>query len=375
MAEKIKIFIIDDELITRRAIINELASNEIFEISGFASDANIGLAKIQCVEAKVVVMSLGVKDMNGLELLSGILKHKPGVIVILLINSSESNVKMTFEALNLGAKDYVVKPPGQPDNAVIKKLTADEIIPKIKLYSGYSKYELRPKTDAISDILPDLKNSLNSNQDQAAPKNIADPDAKTKKQRIDIVAIGVSTGGPEALLALFSGFPKEFNIPVVVVQHMPAMFTRILSERLSANTGLSVVEAYHGMRIVPGKIYLAPGNYHMTIKREGITFKMFLDQGPHENSCRPSVDPLFRSVSEMYGKNALAVILTGMGQDGYLGCEAIARNGGKIIVQDRETSVVWGMPGAVAEAGLADAVLSVHDIAAEIFKRVNGGTK
>jgi len=375
MPDRIKIFIIDDELITRRAIINELSLNENFEISGFASDANLGAAKIQHVKTDVVVMSLGVKDMTGLELLSNIIKHKPGVIVILLISASEAGVKMAFDALNLGAKDYIIKPAGPTDNAVIKKLTADEIIPKIKLYAGYSKYEIRTKTDHISDILPELKNSLNLNQDPSELKKDSGNEEKTKKQRIDIIAIGVSTGGPEALLALFSKFPKEFNIPVVVVQHMPVMFTKILSERLSANTGLSVIEANHGMRLAPGKIYIAPGNYHMTVGREGITFKIFLDQGPHENSCRPSVDPLFRSVSEMYGKNALAVILTGMGQDGYLGSEAIVRNGGRIIVQDRETSVVWGMPGAVVEAGLADAVLPIGDIASEIFKRVNSGSK
>ncbi|HNY13257.1 MAG TPA: chemotaxis-specific protein-glutamate methyltransferase CheB [Candidatus Wallbacteria bacterium] len=365
MMEKKKIFIIDDDVITRRAIINALSSDGTFEVSGFASDANIGIAKIQLVEADAVVMSLGVKDMGGLELLSNVIKYKPAAVIILMVNSGESstNAKMTFDALNSGAKDYVMKPSGPPDNAAITKLAMDEIIPKIKLYMGYLKYELIPKPAAISEILPGLGNSLNRFGHYE----------KIKNQKIDIIAIGVSTGGPEALLTLLSGFPKNFNVPIVVVQHMPVMFTKILAERLSANTGLFVLEACHGMRLDPGKIYIAPGNYHMTVGREGITFKISLNQGAYENSCRPSVDPLFRSVSETYGKNVLAVILTGMGQDGYLGSEVIVRNGGRVIAQDRETSVVWGMPGAVVEAGLADAVLPINNIAFEIFKRVNNG--
>lgn len=371
---KIKVFIIDDDVIIRRAIINGLSSNGLFDISGFASDAVIAIAKIQHAAADVIVMSLGVKDMGGLELLSNIIKYKPDSIIITMINSTESQVKMAFDAINCGARDYVIKPSGPIDNAAITKFTSDEIIPRIKLHTGYSKYEIASRTDAISNILPDLNGAMNLKSVLKELKSGSDSKIKQKDHRIDIVAIGVSTGGPEALLKLFSSFPKEFDVPVVVVQHMPVAFTRILAERLSANTGLNIIEAVHGMRLDPGKIYIAPGNYHLTVKREGLPVKLLLDQRPHENSCRPSVDPLFRSVSETYGKNVLAVVLTGMGQDGCLGSEAIARNGGRIIVQDRDTSVVWGMPGAVVEAGLADAVLPIGEIAGEIFKRVKKGS-
>jgi two-component system, chemotaxis family, protein-glutamate methylesterase/glutaminase len=189
--------------------------------------------------------------------------------------------------------------------------------------------------------------------------------------RIDIIAIGVSTGGPQALTEIFRQLPERFPVPIVIVQHMPPLFTKFLSERLDAVSTVKVCEAVAGDILAPGEARLAPGSYHMALRRQRHQVAIELHQGPAENSCRPSADVLFRSVAQVYGPGALAVVLTGMGQDGLRGCEAIVAAGGRVLVQDEATSVVWGMPRAVAEAGLASAVLPLGQISAELTNQVN----
>ena len=183
-----------------------------------------------------------------------------------------------------------------------------------------------------------------------------------------VLGIGVSTGGPQALGQLIPQLPASLRVPVLVVQHMPPMFTRLLAERLDSLGALSAVEAADGMEIRAGTVYIAPGDYHLRVRRSGTRLLAVLDQGPQENSCRPAVDVLFRSLAETFGKDALSVVLTGMGFDGLRGTKAIKAAGGYSLVQDQASSVVWGMPGAVAEAGLADGVLSLSALGAEIVR-------
>jgi two-component system chemotaxis response regulator CheB len=192
-------------------------------------------------------------------------------------------------------------------------------------------------------------------------------------RRVGVVAIGVSTGGPNALAALLHPFPADLPVPVVVVQHMPPLFTRLLAERLDAKLAIRVAEAGGGERLQPGHAWLAPGDQHLTVTRAAHGVRLALNQAPPENSCRPSIDVLFRSLAEVYGAHVLAVVLTGMGQDGLLGCRAIHRAGGRILVQDQASSVVWGMPKCVAEAGLADEVLSLEALGPTIVRRVEEG--
>ena len=187
-----------------------------------------------------------------------------------------------------------------------------------------------------------------------------------------MVAIGVSTGGPAALNSILPAFPADFPLPVLIVQHMPPLFTRLLAERLQGISKLKVEEAAHGSAIEPGKVLVAAGDYHLRIGRSGARTTAALDQLPPENSCRPAVDALFRSVSEVYGAQAIGVILTGMGQDGLRGALALKSRGASIVAQDESTSVVWGMPGAVVGAGLADCVVPLQDVAAEIIRRAGG---
>jgi two-component system chemotaxis response regulator CheB len=185
-----------------------------------------------------------------------------------------------------------------------------------------------------------------------------------------VVAIGASTGGPNALTKVFHRLPGDFPVPIVIVQHMPPMFTRLLAERLSAESPICVREGNTKNVLLPGHAYIAPGDYHMIVMRDGLQVRTQVHQDPPENSCRPAADVLLRSVAKVYGNNTLAVILTGMGQDGLRGCEAVREAGGQILAQDEATSVVWGMPGFVARAGLADRVLPISLIGDEIVRRV-----
>jgi len=187
---------------------------------------------------------------------------------------------------------------------------------------------------------------------------------------VHILAIGSSTGGPNALADVFSRLPRDIAVPIVLVQHMPPMFTRLLAERLTSQFGIPVAEATAGTLLLPGQAFIAPGDYHMAVVRDGTQVRLHINQDPPENSCRPAVDVLFSSVARTYGKNSLGVILTGMGQDGLRGCQHIYEAGGQIVAQDEASSVVWGMPGHVVRAGLADKVLPLDMIGPEIGKRL-----
>jgi two-component system chemotaxis response regulator CheB len=188
-----------------------------------------------------------------------------------------------------------------------------------------------------------------------------------------VIAIGCSTGGPDALTRVVRMLPAGFPVPVLVVQHMPPVFTRMFAERLDRTSPLSVVEAKADVPIEPGTVYVAPGDLHMEVQRRGTIVSTVLHTGPPENFCRPAVDVLFRSVNRVYGRGALAIVLTGMGHDGRLGAVELARSGADIVAQDEATSVVWGMPGAVVNAGLASAVLPLDEICTYVLTRVNGG--
>jgi two-component system, chemotaxis family, protein-glutamate methylesterase/glutaminase len=188
--------------------------------------------------------------------------------------------------------------------------------------------------------------------------------------RIDILAIGTSTGGPNALAALFPALPRDLPVPIVVVQHMPPLFTRLLSERLNKTSGLTIQEGVKGQKLESSHAWIAPGDFHMVLERREGSVRLALNQDPPENSCRPAVDVLFRSVAKTFGANVPAVVLTGMGSDGVRGCEVIREHGGQVLVQDEASSVVWGMPGQVAAAGSADGIFPLDAMALEIERRV-----
>jgi len=201
---------------------------------------------------------------------------------------------------------------------------------------------------------------------------VARPPA-TGSGRIDVIAIGCSTGGPDALARVVKMLPSGLPVPVLVVQHMPPVFTRMFAERLDRGSALRVVEATADMPLEAGTVYIAPGDYHLEVVRRGTAVTTALNTGPPENFCRPAVDVLFRSVNRTYGRSTIAVVLTGMGHDGRGGCAELARSGAEIVAQDEATSVVWGMPGSVVSAGLATAILPLDEISTYVLARVNGG--
>jgi two-component system chemotaxis response regulator CheB len=225
---------------------------------------------------------------------------------------------------------------------------------------------VRPKD--VASALDAVLRSPASFAESARP-----PAAKrvVRPARSRIVAIAASTGGPRALAEILRQLPANLDVPILIAQHMPPMFTGYLANGLSIQCGLKVSEAYPGARLRPGQVWIAPGDHHMVLRAEGASLEIAINQNAHENACRPSADPLFRSVAEFYEREALAIVLTGMGQDGLLGAREIRERGGRVVVQDEASSVIWGMPGSIARAGIADAVLSLDAIALEILHRAH----
>jgi two-component system, chemotaxis family, protein-glutamate methylesterase/glutaminase len=261
----------------------------------------------------------------------------------------------TLDALARGATDYVTKPANVGSVSAGMQSVRDQLLPKIKALCPFNV----PTFPAVA---------------KAVPKRFAAPtQAPRPKKACDIIVIGSSTGGPQALGTVLKALPSSVPVPIVIVQHMPPVFTRHLADRLNQESALTVKEAQGGETLEPGHVFIAPGDHHLELRREGIAVKTVLHQGPPENSCRPAVDVLFRSASNVYGSGTLAVVLTGMGQDGLRGGEHIVRAGGAILAQDEASSVVWGMPRAVTEAGLANHVIPLTSVANEMLRLASIG--
>jgi len=339
----------------------------MLEVAGTAANGTIALAKIEQLKPDIITLDIEMPEMDGLQTLKAIRKNHPRLPVIMFSTLTERGGVATLEALSLGASDYVTKPANIGSVPQAIKRVQEELIPKIKALCSH----LLPTT-ALSPA-PQNANG------EAKPSRVAPVEYQTtvgagsRASLIEILAIGVSTGGPNALAELFSALPSDFPVPIVIVQHMPPIFTKLLAERLESKSALKVAECVAGEPLQPGRVWIAPGGYHMTVEREAGRVRLRTNQDPPENSCRPAVDVLFRSVAKAYGAGTLAVILTGMGQDGLRGCEAIRNARGQILVQDKTTSVVWGMPGIVAQIGLANKVLPLDQIAPEIVRRVRTG--
>jgi two-component system chemotaxis response regulator CheB len=277
--------------------------------------------------------------------------------VIMFSRFTQRGAAVTLEALTLGASDYVTMPDS---------IRVAEGLSELRNQLIYKIRELCPRDDRSSS----------SRCAGALTPAVSPRPASTirKSQRVEVLAIGASTGGPNALATMLSGLPADCPVPIVIVQHMPATFTGLLAERLTSRGTLAVSEGTLGQALFPNRAWLAPGDFHMEVACDAQdTVRLRLHQGPPENSCRPSVDVLFRSVAETYGAGTLAVVMTGMGQDGLRGCERIREVGGQVLTQDEASSVVWGMPGLVARAGLADQILPLDELAPEIIRRLRRG--
>lgn len=353
---KIRVLIVDDAVVVRRLVSDVLTADPAIEVVGTAANGSIGLAKIGQVTPDLVTLDVEMPGMDGITTLRELRKLHPRLPVIMFSTLTERCASTTLDALALGANDYVTKPANVGSVAVAMQRVRDELIPKIKGLCAAAA-GLEPAPSAVV----------------RAPVVMAKPvpsEGASAARRVDVVAIGVSTGGPNALAELLPRLPADFPVPILIVQHMPPLFTKLLADRLSAKAAIGVREATAGDEVAAGSAWLAPGDFHMQIGRAGKAVSIGLSRGAPENSCRPAVDPLFRSVVDVYGPHVLGVIMTGMGQDGLRGCQAIRAAGGQVIVQDEASSVVWGMPGYVAEAGLAELVLPLELLPTEITRRV-----
>lgn len=348
--EKIRVLVVDDSFVVRRIVTEELTAQGDIEVAGTAATGIIALDQIKALNPDLVILDIEMPEMDGLTALTHLRRGHPQTPVIMFSSQTELGAAATLEALSRGASDFFAKPGGAGSLEASRQVIRSELIPAIR---ALCKRESKPSAVAgkISAVA-------------------AMPSARPALARVDVLAIGASTGGPNALAELFAALPAAFAVPIVIVQHMPPMFTQMLAERLTRNSQIPTVEATSGMELEPGKAWIAPGDYHLTIAREGSRIRTKVKQEPPENACRPAVDPLLRSVASVYGPHCLAVILTGMGQDGLRGCEAVRAAGGQVLVQDEASSVVWGMPGFVARAGLADKVLPLSLLANEIIRRV-----
>jgi two-component system chemotaxis response regulator CheB len=357
---RIRVMVVDDVSIVRRLVANALGADPEIEIVGSAANGKEALEKIPVVRPDLVILDYEMPEMDGLETLKEIRKVAGGPKVIFFSSYTRQGAKVSLDALWQGADDYATKVTA--DNlAAATQCVQSELLPKIK---GLCEGVTGETSERGGASAPAARLAAGAPPTPGGAPQVA-------LARADVVAIGASTGGPRALSTVIESLPADFPLPIVVVQHMPPLFTRSLAERLASRSGLRCLEGADGAPLEAGTVWIAPGNWHMTVVREGTDVSLRLSDEPPENSCRPSVDPLFRSVAEVYGSNALGVLLTGMGQDGLLGARRIHERQGRILVQDEATSVVWGMPGAVARAGLAHKIVPLPGMAGEILKYVS----
>jgi len=356
---RIRVLIVDDSTVIRRLLTDSLSSDPEIEIVGTAPNGKIALAKLTQLTPDVVTLDIEMPEMDGLTTVLELRKTYPDLPVIMFSTLTQKGAEATLDALANGANDYVTKPANVGSVSAAMQSVRDDLIPKIKsLCKWYSSTVQRVTTTTK----PQTTRSV-------TPANRA----TIPNHRMDVVTIGSSTGGPNALMTVLKELPRSFPVPIFIVQHMPPVFTKHLATRLDQNCALEVVEASPGTRIRPGMVAIAPGDYHMTIRRQGVDIVVETDQSPPENSCRPAVDVLFKSVVQVFRANTLGVVLTGMGQDGRLGAEIIRGAGGKVIAQDEATSVVWGMPRAVVQAGLADHILPLTEVPSQLMRAVATG--
>jgi two-component system chemotaxis response regulator CheB len=350
-----RILIVDDSVVMRSLLRAVVCTGSGLEVAGTAADGKTALSAVETLHPDLILLDVEMPVMDGLATLRELRGRGHKMPVIMCSSLTQRGARVTIDALACGASDYVAKPAGQPDRAAAQQSLSQDLIPKILALTRHAR--------TVFPGLPRLP-PVGMPQPPRAQPLAATPTA---------LAIGVSTGGPAALEILLPALPADFPLPVLVVQHMPELFTGLFAERLNGHCPLCVREAAEGVAVRAGTIYIAKGDWHMEVlaaARAGSPATLRLSRGPQENHCRPAVDVLFRSVAAVYGAGSLAVVLTGMGSDGMIGCRAICERGGRVLAQDEASSTVWGMPGAVAGAGLAHKVLPLCAIAPEILRLV-----
>jgi two-component system chemotaxis response regulator CheB len=351
---RIRILVVDGSAVARRLLTQVLSSDPQLEVVGTAANGRIALAKVPQLNPDLITLDLHMPDADALQTLAELRKSYPRLPVIAFTPRVDQAAAAAVDTETPGVSDRVDHAVTVNHADAAARLIREELIPRIKGHRG-----------AFTDAGP-----LCSIAPAAQPRDGRPARGRMPRLRTDVLVIGGSTGGPNALDLLLREFPSDLPVPVLIVQHMPATFTGLLADRLGKTCRIGVSQGTSNELVAPGHAWIAPGDFHMVVQRHHGEVRIQTHQGMPENSCRPSADVLFRSAAEAYGPHVLAVVLTGMGRDGLRGCEQIREAGGQVFVQDQESSIVWGMPGTVANAGLADQVLPLPRLGSEIVRCV-----
>lgn len=370
--DRIRVLVVDDSVAVRRLLTGILSSDPGIEVVGTASDGRAALAAIETLRPDVMTLDVEMPILDGLSTLRELRKRWRSLPVIMLSTLTVRGAESTLDALTSGANDYVPKPTQMSDRGAAIEGVKTLLLPKVKaLYAKHAVATRAQAAGAPAASGPGLTSPSRPSPARAVAQSTVLPlPPASRGSTAEIVAIGVSTGGPNALAVVLPALPADLGVPIVIAQHIPPVFSQVLAQRLNGASKIRVVEAKGGEVPEPGFAYIAPGGRHLIVGGTRAAPRLALNEGPPENSCRPSVDVLFRSVAAVYGRALLGVMLTGMGQDGVEGSRAMRQTGAPVIVQDEATSVVWGMPGLVWKAGLAEGMFPLEEISGEIAARV-----
>jgi two-component system, chemotaxis family, protein-glutamate methylesterase/glutaminase len=359
--DPIRVMVVDDSVVVRKIVTDVLSEDPGIEVVGTAVNGKVAVAKLAQLEPDLVTMDIEMPEMDGIEAVRAIRAGQGGagstrLPIIMFSTLTERGATATLDALSAGANDYVTKPANVGSVAQSMESVREQLIPRIRALTGRPALPAPGRAAAPPPVPPRV------------------PAPRGPRATPAVLVIGSSTGGPEALARVLPQLPATLPVPVLLTQHMPPVFTTQFAQRLDRLSALRVVEAVDGTPLQPGTVHLAPGDRHLVVRATPRGPVTALTQDPPENFCRPAVDPLFRSAVAAYQGAVLAVVLTGMGADGRAGAGEVRAAGGTVLVQDQATSVVWGMPGAISQAGYADEVLPLDRVPEAVLRLLSAGT-
>ena len=370
--ENVRVMVVDDSAVVRGLIVRMLEEDSKITVVASVGNGQLAVSALERNELDVIVLDIEMPVMDGLTALPKLLKVDPDIQIIMASTLTLRNADISMRAMEAGAADYVPKPTSSRELSGTTDFKRDLLGKVHVLGERRRKRRRRVVPGATSSAAPAALSTMRTTAPASAapaPKtsllHIAGP-IQMRQPSLEVpavIAIGSSTGGPQALFSLLGAMKGSLvRQPILITQHMPPTFTTILAEHISRVSGIPAAEGKDGEVIKERQIYIAPGDFHMQVETQGTDKIIRLNKNPPENFCRPSVDPMFRSISAAWGRRVLAVVLTGMGADGAKGGKVIVDNGGTVIAQDEASSVVWGMPGAAAAAGICSAILPLAEI-------------
>ncbi len=343
-SEKLRALVIDDSALYRKVVRTVLEEIPGVEVIGAVTNGRVGIETVKRESPDFVTLDLEMPELDGLGFLREARNLPKPPCTIMLSSRTAGGAKITTEALELGAFDFILKPAASDLDTSLTQIR-QQLLPKVQAFL-FSRSHGKPQKSEVT-------------VNRTPPPPVVASERSASPRRLEFLAIGISTGGPAALAEMLPKLPANFPLPILIVQHMPPIFTKSLAEDLNSKCRLKIREAQGGETPKPGEVYFAPGGRHMKLETIGPNRVLRVTDDPAERSCRPSVDYLFRSLAHICGRNSLGLIMTGMGDDGLLGCKLLKRQGAMILTQSRETCVVYGMPKCIVEEGLADEVIDL----------------